>query len=44
MKKKTPTYKSPQICVEQLCSDDLLCQASGASFNEPQELDNFNWS
>ena len=44
MKKKTPVYKSPQTCVEPYCSDERLCQSSPSSFNEPQDLDNFNWS
>jgi hypothetical protein len=44
MMKKSPDYKSPQICVEPCCSDDSLCQASPSSFNEPQDLENFSWN
>ena len=43
-KGKKLCYNSPLISAETLISDDQLCQASGAAFDEPQDLDNFNWS
>lgn len=44
MKEKTLFYKSPQICVEPYFSDEPLCQASGGTFDEPRDPENFTWS
>ncbi len=41
---KSLSYAPPQICAEPYDLDAQLCQASGAAFDDPENLGDLSWS